>query len=81
MVSSFPQIRSSHVLPAISFYGTICVEAGGDYSRSLLHVLYGSRKGKMTSEGIVSGLLCVVLAWWESPMDAPSTPFCYQGVL
>lgn len=70
MVSDFFLIGgvrcACHVLSAISFHGTMCVEAGEDLWGSLLHILYGSRKGKVTNERIVSGSV-------GTPMHVPST--------
>lgn len=52
-----------HVLSILSFYGMICVlEAGDIDSRRLVHILYGSGKGKMTNDRVVSGLSRVTLA-------------------
>lgn len=74
-----------HVLPALSLYGSICVlEAGDTYSRRLLCILYGSGKGKMTNDRVVSGLTCVTLAYrkplWMYPAPLSVGRVCSGSV-
>lgn len=49
-----------------------CVEAGDDHWGNLLCILYGNRKGKVSNERIMSGLVGTLYG---------CTKYCYQGVL